>query len=175
VSSIILGVIDETCSLNYHLKSLDPQSDNLSNYLSWMKDTKNNRFIESANNQFTHQDLVSYVDNKNKSDNAILFGIFSKLDGFHIGNVKLEPLVISQFAWLGILIGEEKFRGRGTGFEVISHLLHFSRRNLDLKKIYLGVHKDNVPAVRLYKKLGFIEIPSDSGKFNSISMRFDFI
>jgi ribosomal protein S18 acetylase RimI-like enzyme len=46
---------------------------------------------------------------------------------------------------------------------------------LDLKKIYLGVHKDNVPAVRLYKKLGFIEIPSDSGKFNSIGMRFDFI
>jgi RimJ/RimL family protein N-acetyltransferase len=128
-------VIAETCSLNYHLKSLDPQSDNLSNYLSWIKDTKNNRFIESVNNQFTHQDLVSYIDNKNESDNAILFGIFSKLDGFHIGNVKLEPLIISQYAWLGILIGEAEFRGRGVGFEVISHLLHFSGRYLNLNNV----------------------------------------
>jgi GNAT superfamily N-acetyltransferase len=43
------------------------------------------------------------------------------------------------------------------------------------KQIILYVDSKNEIASGLYKKLGFIEIPSDSGKFNSISMRFDFI
>lgn len=137
------------------LRSLDPQVDNFVNYLSWMRDIEANLYIKSASEETTLEDLRSYVKFHNDAENSLLLGVFLKSGFEHIGNIKLEPIVQGHEATLGILIGEEEWRGKGIGFEVISRVIKYSFGELKLHRIQLGVDFNNIAAVRLYEKLGF--------------------
>lgn len=60
-------------------------------------------------------------------------------------------------AWVGITIGEEFARGRGLGLLAMQHL-EDEIRKAGRKRIELGVFEFNVPAQKLYQKLGYVEI-----------------
>ena len=47
--------------------------------------------------------------------------------------------------------------GNGIGTELIKYLIKWSKRSTIIKKINLEVRNDNLSAIHLYKKLGFIE------------------
>jgi len=53
------------------------------------------------------------------------------------------------------MIGEDDYRGKGVGKIAMDWLMDYSFNKLKLHKINLGVIANNVPAVKLYKKLGF--------------------
>jgi len=155
------------------LRALDPLVDDFANYLSWMRNPISNRFIHSINCGVALQDLRDYVNTKNQSHDALLFGIFTIASNFHVGNVKLGPITPDKTATVGILVGEEEWRGVGVGFEVLSRIINFSFYDLKIRKIILGVHADNLAAVNLYKKLGFLEYPDPQGKPKHIKMKID--
>jgi RimJ/RimL family protein N-acetyltransferase len=148
----------------FMLKILDSDFKNLENYLRWMQDVESNPFIEGVNVSTTKESLVRYIAEKKDLKHALFFGIFTKDNFEHIGNVKLEPLIRGQSATVGILIGEEKWRRKGVGFEILTELLRYSFTELGLKKVDLGVDKQNSAAINLYKKVGFktIELSSSS-------------
>lgn len=152
------------------LKSLSPTQDSFENYLSWMQNEKSNPFIQGVNVDLNTQDLVEYVSQKNVSESALLLGIFVIADGTHIGNIKLEPIHPRKSATIGILIGEESWRGKGVGFEVISRILEFCFADLDLESVELGVSKNNLRAIHLYSRLGFIESDQEPNSSDSIKM-----
>jgi ribosomal-protein-alanine N-acetyltransferase len=152
------------------LRSLIPKEDDFGSYLSWMRDTKTNSFIESVHAETTLEDLHSFVEFHNCSQNSLLLGIFLKGGSTHIGNIKLEPIVRGMEATLGILIGEEEWRGKGVGYEVISRVLEFCFVDLELEIVKLGVSKKNLKAVNLYKRLGFIENSHEFNSHGSIKM-----
>ena len=54
---------------------------------------------------------------------------------------------------IAIMIGEHS--GKGFGTEACKLLVNFAFKELKLPEINLSVYKDNIPAVALYKKLGF--------------------
>ena len=56
---------------------------------------------------------------------------------------------------MGILIGDKKWKGKGVGFEVLKSSFNYLYLNYKISKIYLGVEKNNLAAIGLYKKLGF--------------------
>lgn len=157
------------------LRSISPEKDSFENYLSWMQDEAGNPFIQSVSKETSTQDLREYVTLRNKSDFSILFGIFLENNSEHIGNVKLEPILPSQEATLGILVGEEKWRGKGVGFEVIQAVIDYSFFVLGLNRLKLGVNKNNIAAYNLYKKLGFThssaEATSDPGIIMSLERK----
>jgi ribosomal-protein-alanine N-acetyltransferase len=154
----------------FELRSISPINDSFENYISWMKNKESNSFIQGVNVELTIQDLVNYVWEKNKSKTALLFGIFVKPGNIHIGNVKLEPIMPKKSATLGILIGEESWRGKNVGFEVITRILDFCFQDLDLEMVELGVNKRNLRAISLYTRLGFIESAQESNFSESIRM-----
>lgn len=152
------------------LKSLSPAQDSFENYLSWMKNGESNPFIQGVNVDLSTQDLVDYVSEKNISETALLLGIFVMSSNTHIGNVKLEPILPKKSATIGILIGEESWRGKGVGFEVISRVLDFCFIDLELEFVELGVNKNNLRAINLYTRLGFIESDQEPNSSESIRM-----
>ncbi len=152
------------------IKSLSPEIDELEVYLSWMRNRNANPFIQGVNENFSSQELIDYVSEKNDSNTALLLGIFVKLKDAHIGNVKLEPIIPKKSATIGILIGEESWRGKGVGFEVISRILEFCFTDLELESVNLGVSKNNQKAIALYKRIGFTEYPQISNSHESIKM-----
>jgi len=55
--------------------------------------------------------------------------------------------------WLGIAVSE-KYLGLGLGPMMMNQLISFAKQN-GVKQIKLSVDNDNIPAVKLYEKLGF--------------------
>lgn len=147
----------ETPRLN--LRQIDPDSDDLFSYLSWLRDTQSNAFIQSARSDFSLRELVNFIESTNSDDNALLFGIF--LHGVRedfIGTVKVQPIdFLKKSAWLGIMIGDPEFRGRGYGREAMQEVLNYLFNSLKLKEVFLGVDLKNFEAISLYKALGFSE------------------
>ncbi len=160
----------ELSSERFRIKSLSPKIDDLKVYLSWMRDKNANPFIQGVNENLSLEELLNYVTEKNNSNTALLLGIFVKPDDTHIGNVKLEPIILRKSAAIGILIGEENWRSKGVGFEVITRVLEFCFTDLELELVELGVNKKNLRAIRLYTRLGFIENTQESNSGDSIRM-----
>lgn len=61
-----------------------------------------------------------------------------------------------EYAGLFDIFVNENFRNKGYGKQLILHLLHIVRKHGG-KMAYLQVMKENMPAVRLYKNIGFKE------------------
>lgn len=148
-----------------HLRNIIPREDDLTTYLGWLRDTKNNSFIQSARKDYSRQELVRFIESMNADNNALLFGIF--IAGFgdeFIGTLKVHPIDFSKgTAWLGIMIGKPEHRSLGYGREAIQEVLNYLFGSLKLKAVFLGVNLKNSNAVSLYKSLGFSELSSENG------------
>jgi ribosomal-protein-alanine N-acetyltransferase len=144
-------------STRIFLRKITPEQDNLGDYLLWLRDVEGNQYIESVSIDYSMNQLIEYITEKNLQESSRLFGIFLLDDNQMIGTIKLEPIDIQlKFAWLGILIGHSDFRGQGYGKEAIKALLQYANLKLGLTKIYLGVDPANSAALRLYESIGFV-------------------
>jgi ribosomal-protein-alanine N-acetyltransferase len=123
-------------------------------YLSWMNDPEVYLYLDTGGD-YSMNELQEYI--KQSIKKKILFwAITVKDSGKHIGNIKIDP--ISQrhgTGEYGILLGDRAEWGKGYASEATDALLKYCFHTLRIRKINLGVVKDNVSAVRLYKKLGF--------------------
>jgi RimJ/RimL family protein N-acetyltransferase len=121
-----------------------------------MRDVNNNSFIESVDRNYSSEKLLQFIQEKNQSLDALLLGVFDDTTGIHFGNIKFEPIDISsKTAWLGILIGDLRYRGRGYAKEIIDSTCEHVSNIFSIKKIYLGVHKSNSIALKTYFKCNF--------------------
>jgi len=125
-------------------------------YLSWINGEGRSDYIEYSKQKKSRSDIISYVDSKNDKEDILLLGIFVKETGEHIGYIKYEPIdFIARFSIVGILIGEENWRGRGVATEVIKHSSMWLHERFNMEKIVLSVNVDNIAAVRAYEKADF--------------------
>lgn len=130
-------------------------SDINSKYLAWLTDAEVKRYIDAAFFPVTKEDVKEYYRNIKASKIDLLFAIVEN-SGEHIGNVKLGGINwVHRFADLGMMIGAEKSRGKGYGTEACTLLLNYAFYKLNLNKVFLGCHSNNVAAIRAYKKAGF--------------------
>jgi len=74
----------------------------------------------------------------------------------HVGNVVLDLIDPElQTARLSVYVGEDAARGRGAGRRGTALALDHAFGGLNLNKVWLIVHTENLPAIRTYAKLGF--------------------
>lgn len=62
-----------------------------------------------------------------------------------------------RFGWLGMAIMPQ-WRGQGYGKQSLQMLLEEADKSLHLRKILLEVRADNLPAIKLYRSLGFRDV-----------------
>ena len=140
------------------LRAINTEEDKLEDYLGWLRDVESNSFIQSARIDYGIEELIEFIKSVNSDVNAILFGIFLKSNFRVIGTLKIQPIDFTLgTAWLGIMIGNPEFRGRGYGREAMQGVLKFLFNSLKLKEVFLGVDLKNFDAIALYETLGFIE------------------
>lgn len=126
-------------------------------YLSWFNQKNVRDYIYyKLNEQDQLEDLKKYVVEKSNDKNVIFLGIFNKSNSKeHIGNIKFEPVdLVNKIATMGILIGNEKWKGKGVGAEALEGAHHIVQ-SLGVMKVFLGVEKTNDKAIRLYEKCGY--------------------
>ena len=125
-------------------------------YLSWINDAQIARFIDAGFFPTTKKDLDEYYRNIKLSKSDIMFAIVENKNRKHIGNVKLGGINwVHRFADLGILIGDKACHGKGFGTEACILVLEYAFKRLNLNKVFLGCHSNNIAAIKAYKKVGF--------------------
>lgn len=157
----------------FYLRSLTP-SDATDRYLSWFKQDIIQKYIVSAANYRNISDLRQYIQEKSNKMDLLFLGIFTLSNNLHIGNLKYEPVDTAlRYAVLGILIGESQWQGLGVAPEVISASNQWLFQNFGIDTFVLGVDRQNLRAVNVYKRIGFCEKETDVISINknqSISM-----
>ncbi len=134
-------------------------------YANWLNDPEVNKYLETR--ETTIAELKKYIQEKLQSPACLFFGIFSKMENTHIGNVKLEPIDFERkIGTVGILIGNKEYWGRGIATESIELLSRFAFDTLHLEKLTLGVIRENVAAIRAYEKCGFTTVSIEANAIN---------
>ena len=124
------------------------------NYLNWFRDPAIKENIINKKYQ-NLDDLKKYVTAHLKKKNEIFLGIFLK-NNKHIGNIKFENINLTdKTAHVGIMIGDKRWRGKGIATEALELSINWIYKNFQIKKIFLGVNKNNIFAIKVYKKCGF--------------------
>lgn len=130
-------------------------SDVTARYLSWLH-AQAGGAIMAARRDMTLADLETYVSARVNMDDVLFLGIFERLNGTHIGNLKFEPIDRdAREAVIGILIGDPEWRGVGLVPEVLPAACDKLCRESGLDRVSLGVKRDHLAALRAYERSGF--------------------
>jgi ribosomal-protein-alanine N-acetyltransferase len=137
------------------IKKLEVRDVNL-NYLSWLNNPVTNEFLMAGKNKRSMKliELEEYVKEKTSDPKIYFYGIFLKNTLEHIGNIKYEIEPQSEKYFMGILIGNQDWLGKGVAIEVISRTKNFDST---IKALYLVVSKANLNAIKAYAKCGFVQ------------------
>ena len=137
------------------LRELTP-GDVSQRYLSWLSDPDAKAHIRGATSTRTLDDLRTYVEERSGRDDVLFLGVFDKATGWHIGNVKYEPVDSRRgYAIMGMLIGDPGYRGKGVATEVLRASGRWLKERRGIREIVLGVHRSNPAAIHAYEKAGF--------------------
>jgi len=148
-------MVEEFQPIMVNITELNQADFDLELYVSWLRNVQDNRFIEGARKNYNMSDLQKYLESRVNNPQVKFWGIFLESKKF-IGTIKLESINLDdQTAWLGMMIGDTSERGKGYASQALNLALDYAAQVLLLKKILLGVHKNNTPALRAYKKSGF--------------------
>jgi RimJ/RimL family protein N-acetyltransferase len=123
-------------------------------YVDWMNDKKVIKHLESGGD-YTIEKLSNYLEEVEHNP-KYFWAISVKKTNNHIGNIKIDPIDLNNFSGeYGLMIGDRKEWGKGIAKEASERIIDYCFNSLNLKKLNLGVKKNNLNAIRLYKKLGF--------------------
>ncbi|MDN5351246.1 MAG: hypothetical protein PWQ12_162 [Clostridiales bacterium] len=104
-----------------------------------------------------HELMLSLMSNPCKHSYLIC------VDGFAVGEASIDLCFQNcmnkeeQTAWIGVVIGESEYRGKGLGREVMSEI-ETECRTLGANAIELGVFSYNERARHLYETMGYKRI-----------------
>ena len=126
-------------------------------YLSWLLDEEVTKYMEVPKN-YTFYALEKYLKEVEIS-NIFFWAIIAKSTNQNIGNIKIDPIDFEKKeGTYGIMIGNKNFWGKGIAREVSLEVIKFMFDEIGLKRIILGVLKENVGAIALYEKIGFRQV-----------------
>ena len=126
-------------------------------YVGWLNDPEMSTIISSAKISTTLEEVRQYCHSLMDSEDNFFFAVITRKEKKHIGNFRLGPLDrVNNRIQLGMMIGDKKYHGQGLGSEIVSLGLKFSFETLSVHKVFLDVREDNIAAIRIYEKNGFI-------------------
>lgn len=124
------------------------------NKVKWINDPLNNKFL--------HYDLpleiikteIWFEKNKDRKDR---YDAVIEVDGIPVGLIGLLNIdVKNKKAEYYITLGEREYLGKGIAKNASFLILEYAFAELGLNRVYLYTEVDNIPAVKLYERVGFI-------------------
>ncbi|RZL36659.1 MAG: N-acetyltransferase, partial [Pedobacter sp.] len=96
-----------------------------------------------------------WLKNKLNNKNEQRFAICLATNDRYIGNIQLINIDSNKGSF-HIFIGEKEFWGKGIAQQATQLILNYAFTELGLQQIDLEVNVANLPAIAVYKKIGFV-------------------
>ena len=139
--------------------TLQPISENEINerYLSWLNDPEVNQFLETRYVTPSKETIRDYINGLRSKPGCELFGIFTKKEKIHVGNLSISQYNPSNqgLASYGQMIGEGRARALGVGGEVSALIVEFLFRDPQIHRVWGAALASNVNAWRTSEFLEF--------------------
>lgn len=132
-----------------HIKKQDPSQ--YINTINWLNDKQ----IQKTFGITKGVNLKEHIDWLSKHPNIEFMSIMYK--DSHIGNIILDFNERHRSVFLQIYIGDFSYQGRGIGTQAMNAVLNYIFDEKKMNRVHLKVFEDNVAAISLYEKLGFIK------------------
>ena len=143
--------------MNIQLENFKSSDVNLE-YLSWFSEKSTQQYIEYARSETSLNDLKKYVRITEVNKSILFYKILAKNEYnelIWIGTIK-AVILSPNVAEIGIMIGNNSFRGQGVGSLALKSLINLLVNNLSkITLLRAGVVKSNVASLRLFEKNGF--------------------
>ena len=115
------------------------------------------KIIENINSTKLSAIFVGIIDNKIVCVGGINTPTKKRIS--HHGEIALSVL--------------KEFWGIGVATALISEIINFAKQTKEIKLLHLGVKRDNLSGINLYKKMGFTEFGIHPKFFNINGVYFD--
>lgn len=128
--------------------------------LEWMHDPDNQKHFQKRMNEMTREDVVAFckkakIPQKLCGGENLHFAIVDESDEY-LGTISLKDIsLVNRTAEYAISI-RRKAQGQGIAKISTSLILQKAFDEYDLHRVYLNVLADNVRAIHLYEKCGFV-------------------
>lgn len=126
---------------------------------NWLRDEET-RYL-TMTPEFTREDQGRFFDSLGERPDYRIWGVILQGAG-PIGAAGLKNIGDENAEYWGY-IGEKAWWGRGFGAQMVN-AVEGEARKLGLKQLYLTVGRENVRAVRLYRRLGYRESNTSSSR-----------
>jgi RimJ/RimL family protein N-acetyltransferase len=117
----------------------------------WLNDPEVKKLTNTPD--FSKEDQLNWFNSLNEKKDYKIWGIM--VDDIPIGVCGLKNIENIDCEYWGY-IGEKKYWGRGIGKELIKFSINEAKK-MGLSSIWLNVRDDNIRAIKLYTKYGFIK------------------
>lgn len=123
--------------------------------LEWMKDPNINCFFRFNSDNVTIESVTEFINSCIEDNNNYHFAIADDNDIYQ-GTISLKNIESdANTAEYAIALRYDS-HGKGIGTFATKEILEYAFRELNLNRVYLNVLADNVNAIRLYEKCGFV-------------------
>lgn len=143
---------------NHFLRALE------SSDLDYLYDIENDEGIweiSNTNTPYSKYVLKEYLANSHRDIfevKQLRLVICNAKDGSRLGLLDLfdfDPK--NKRVGLGVIIKEERDRGKGYAREAITLCLQYAKLHLGLHQIFAHIVEDNIPSIHLFESLGFLK------------------
>ncbi|MBU3143466.1 GNAT family N-acetyltransferase [Clostridium sp. CF012] len=123
--------------------------------LEWMKDSRVNCFFRFDSQNVTIKSVTEFINSCVEDNNNYHFAIADDNDIYQ-GTISLKNIDIDAGTGEYAIALHYEAQGKGIGTFATKQLLKYAFETLNLNRVYLNVLEDNINAIKLYKKCGFI-------------------
>ena len=127
-------------------------------WLKWLHDDQVLEHMNKGQFPFTVLTQKEHLTNINKSKNDILLAIEVISEKRLIGIIGLHKIDWThRKGSISIIIGDDKFTGRGYGTQAFSLMVNHAFNKLNLRKLQSGCWSTNQPSKKIFINNGFLE------------------
>lgn len=131
------------------------ERNDIPNKVKWINDPKNNKYL--------HYDIPLEIEKTekwfdNNINNSNRYDAIIEVDGIPCGTIGLINVDRKNHkAEYYIAMGETSLKRKGVSAQASELILKYAFFNLEINRVYLYTETENIPAQRLFEKLGFVK------------------
>lgn len=138
---------------NIELKPLEKKD--IFKLKDWRNDTKNSKYLSKLPH-ITDEMQIKWFNNYLKDDNEIIFSINEIIDLQRVvGSISVYNFDGNTCEVGKLMVGDNEAHNKKIGYNSMIALLNLIFDNMKYTTVYLYVFQNNIPALKIYKKIGF--------------------
>lgn len=144
------------------MKLRELKKEDMAGMLEWMTDPDIRKNFRFSSDKVEEKNVLSFIQNSRmallspEEGHTIHYAIADEKNDEYLGTISLKEISISNKNAEYAISLRRKAQGNGIAIEATKEILKLAFGEYNLERVYLNVFSDNIRAIKLYEKCGFL-------------------